>query len=97
MAKLFKLEVEYFGYKYTKELEKLDDAVGVTLSLSPFVKVGIRDMTPQALFKTIVGLNQKLLCHREPTFSIPVNTDNGDLRLVPISAGTFGWRCLTVS
>ena len=57
MAKPYKLEIEYFGLKFNKDLEKLEDILGMTLSLGPFVKVGVRDLRPQTTYHTTVGIH----------------------------------------
>ena len=66
--KPFKLEIEYFGVKVSKKLDKLEDAVGLTLSLGPFVKVGIRDMRLHSSFHTTVSLYQHDPERRLPRF-----------------------------
>ena len=43
--KPYKIEIEYFGMKVAKQLAKVMDAVGLTLSLGLFVNVGIRNMS----------------------------------------------------
>ena len=66
--KPYKIEIEYFGMKVAKQLDKLEDAVGLTLSLGPFAKVGIRDMSPHSTFHTTVGMHQQLPGRRPPLF-----------------------------
>ena len=95
--KPYKIEIEYFGLKVSKQLDKLEDAIGQTLSLGPFVKVGIRDMRPHSAFHTTVGLHQQLPGRRTPPFRIPLEGGDGSLSLVPISMELFGWRYITVN
>ena len=95
--KPFKLEVEYFGPKVSKMLDKLEDAVGLTLSLGPYVKIGIRDLRPHSSFNTTVGLLQQLPGRRPPAFKIPLEGGDGSLCLVPMSAEFFGWRYITIN
>ena len=95
--KPFKLEIEYFGLKVAKKLDKLEDAVGLTLSLEPFVKVGIRDMSPHSTFHNTVGMHQQLPWKRPPPFQIYFKGDDGSLSLVPISMDLFGGRYITVN
>ena len=95
--KLYKIEIEYFGMKVAKQLDKLDNAVGLTLSLGPFVKVKIRDMSPHSTFHTTVGMHQQLFGKRPPLFQIPLEGGDGSLSLVPISMELFGWLYITVN
>ena len=44
--KPYKIEIDYFGLKVTKQLDKLEDAIGMTLSLGPFVKVVLETCAP---------------------------------------------------
>ena len=97
MAKSFKLEIEYFGLTFNKELEKLEDILGITLSLGPFVKVGVRDLRPQATYHTTVGIHQQTPGDPRPPFQIPLDGGDGTLSLVPISMEIFGWRRITVN
>ena len=95
--KPYKIEIEYFHMKVAKQLDKLENAVGLTLSLGPFVKVGIRDMSPHSTFHTTVGMHQQLPGKRPPPFRIPLEGGDGSLSLVPISLELFGWRYITVN
>ena len=97
MAKPYKLEIEYFGLKFSKDLEKLEDILGMTLSLGPFVKVGVRDLRPQATYHTTVGIHQQVPGDPRPPFQIPLDGADGTLSLVPISMEVFGWRRITVN
>ena len=93
----YKIEIEYFGLKVTKQLDKLEDAIGMTLSLGPFVKVSIRDLRPHSTYHTTVGLHQQLPGKRAPPFRIPLEDGDGSFSLVPISMEHFGWRYITVN
>ena len=90
-TKLFKLEVEYFGVKVHKDLEKLEDVVRITLSLGPYVKFGIRDTT-NASIHTKVALYQPSNGSRLPPFSMPIGGGDGSLLLVPVSTANIDWR-----
>ena len=83
--------------KVAKQLDKLEDAVGLTLSLGPFVKVGIRDMSPHSTFHSTVGMHQQLPGKLPPPFQIPLKGYDGSLSIVPISMEHFGWRYITVN
>ena len=96
-VKLYKLKIEFFGLKFSKELEKLEDVLGITLSLGPFVKVGLRDLRPQTTYHTTVGIHQQVPGDPQPLFQIPLDGANGSLSLVPIAMKIFGWRYLTVN
>ena len=79
--KPFKLEIDYFGFKVSKELESLEDALGVTLSLGPFVKIGIRDLRLDATYHTTVGIHQQDQGKPRPPFRIPLDGGDGNLVL----------------
>ena len=89
MAKPNKLEIEFFGLKFSKELEKLEDVLGMTLSLWPFVKVGIRDLRPQATYRTTVAIHQQVPGEPNPPFQISLDGADGTLRLVPLAMEVF--------
>ena len=93
----FKLEIDYFGFKVIKELVRLEDIVGLTISLGPYVKIGIRDLRPDATYHTTVGIHQQDPGKPRPPFRIPLEGGDGNLSLVPITMEIFGWRHLTVN
>ena len=97
MAKPYKLEIEYFGLKFNNNLEREEDILGMTLSLGPFVKVGVRDLPPQATYHTTVGIYQQVPGDPRPPFQIPLDGADGTLSLVPIAMEIFGWRRITVN
>ena len=96
-GKPYKLEIDFFGLSFSKELEKLEDVLGVTLSLGPFVKVGIRDLRPQATYHATVGIHQQVPGDPQPLFRIPLDGADGSLSLVPIAMEVFGWRHVTIN
>ena len=77
MAKPYKLEIEFFGLKFSKKLEKLEDVLGMTLSLGPLIKVGIRDLRPQATYHTTVAIHQQGPGEPNPPFQISLDGADG--------------------
>ena len=71
--------------------------MGITISLGPFVKVGIRDLRPDATYHTTVGIHQQEPGKPRPPFQIPLDGGDGNLSLVPISSDIFGWKRVTVN
>ena len=96
-TKPFRLEVEYFGLKVSREVEKLDDLVGLTLALGPFVKIGIRDLTPSASIHTTVALYQPTQGSKPPPFSKTIEGGDGTLLLVPVVSANVGWRRIIIN
>ena len=97
MAKPYKLEIEFFGLKFSKELEKLEDVLEITLSLGPFVKMAIRDLRPQATYDTTVAIHLQVLGEPKTLFQISLDAADGTLSQVPLAMEVFGWRRITVN
>ena len=69
----------------------------MTLSLVLIVKVGVRDLRPQATYHTTIGIHQQVPGYPRPPFQIPLDGADGTLSLVPIANEIFGWRRMTVN
>ena len=78
-------------------MEKLDDLVGMTLALGPFVKIGIRDLTPSASIHTTVALYQPTQGSKPPPISKTIEGGDGTLLLVPVVSANVEWRRIIVN
>ena len=95
--KPFRLEIEYFGLKVSQEIDRLEDLLGMTLALGPYVKIGLRDLAANAPIHTTVALYQPSQGSKPPPFSKKIDGGDGSLLLVPVSTANVGWRRIIIN
>ena len=63
----------------------------------PYVKIGIRDITPSTSIHTTVALYQPTQGSKFPPFSKTIDEGDKTLLLVPVLSANVGWRRIIVN